>query len=149
MGTWSSYGHLKSSESYISWPLNWAGWCLLVEGWERKQLTSSANDTNFHNIISLIITDDEFFLWFGWLTKGAQPYFHCGPLSEILTIANIQRAASRIWTRVEPELRLSWMKLHLLAFVLTICTYLLCYYDYCYFIHQNINYKLKVVTVRP
>ena len=31
-------------------------------------------------------------------------------LSEILTIANIRRAASRIWTCLEPEFRLCWMK---------------------------------------
>ena len=33
-----------------------------------------------------------------------------GPLSEILTIANLQHAASRIWTFSEPEFRRSWMK---------------------------------------
>ena len=34
-----------------------------------------------------------------------------GPLSEILTIANLWHAASRVWTCAEPEFRLSWMKL--------------------------------------
>ena len=33
-----------------------------------------------------------------------------GPLSEILTIANLWHAASRVWTCAEPEFRLSWMK---------------------------------------
>ena len=33
-----------------------------------------------------------------------------GHLSEILTIANLRRAVSRIWTCSEPELRLCWMK---------------------------------------
>ena len=39
---------------------------------------------------------DELFLWYGWLTKGFYPYFQPGPLSEILTIANIRHVASRI-----------------------------------------------------
>ena len=39
------------------------------------------------------------------------PYFQPGPLSEILTITNLQYAASRIWNCAEPEFRLSWMKL--------------------------------------
>ena len=55
--------------------------------------------------------DDELFLWYGWLTKGVSPYFQPGLLSEILTIANLQHAASRVWTCAEPEFRLSWMKL--------------------------------------
>ena len=32
-------------------------------------------------------------------------------LSEILTIANLQHAAIRVWACAEPEFRLSWMKL--------------------------------------
>ena len=40
--------------------------------------------------------DDEFFLWYGLPTKGILPYFQPGPLSEILTIANLRHAASRI-----------------------------------------------------
>ena len=32
-------------------------------------------------------------------------------MSEILTIANLRHAASRVWTCAEPEFRLSWMKL--------------------------------------
>ena len=59
----------------------------------------------------VIDDDDEFFLWYGWPTKGVSPYFQPGPLSEILTIANLQHAASRVWTCTEPEFRLSWMKL--------------------------------------
>ena len=55
--------------------------------------------------------DDELFLWHGWLMKGIKPYFLPGPLSEILIIANLWHAASRIWTCAEPEFRLSWMKL--------------------------------------
>ena len=34
-------------------------------------------------------------------------YFQPGPLSEILTIANLRHAASRFWTCAEPEFRLS------------------------------------------
>ena len=33
--------------------------------------------------------DDELFLWYGLLMKAVQPYFQLGPLSEILTIANL------------------------------------------------------------
>ena len=40
--------------------------------------------------------DDELFLWYGWPTKGVQPYFQPGPLSEILAITNLWHAASRI-----------------------------------------------------
>ena len=32
-----------------------------------------------------------------------------GPLSEILTIASLRHAASRVWTCAEPEFRLSWI----------------------------------------
>ena len=38
-------------------------------------------------------------------------YFQPGPLSEILTIANLRHAAIRVWTSTEPEFRLNWMKL--------------------------------------
>ena len=55
--------------------------------------------------------DDELFLWYGWPMKGIYPYFQPGPLSEILTIANLGHAASMIWTCAEPELRLCWMNL--------------------------------------
>ena len=50
-------------------------------------------------------------LLYGWPTKGAEPYFQPGSLSEILTIANLRHAASRIWICAEPEFRLSWIKL--------------------------------------
>ena len=39
--------------------------------------------------------DDELFLWYGWPTKGVLLYFHQGPLSEILTIADIRHAGCR------------------------------------------------------
>ena len=40
--------------------------------------------------------DDELFLWYGRLIKGDYPYFQPRPLSEILAIANVRCAASRI-----------------------------------------------------
>ena len=40
--------------------------------------------------------DDELFFWYGLPTKGIYPYFQPRPLSEILTIANLRHAASRI-----------------------------------------------------
>ena len=48
----------------------------------------------------------EFFFWYGW------PYFQLEPLPEILIIANLRHAESRIWTCAEPEFKLCWMKLH-------------------------------------
>ena len=38
-------------------------------------------------------------------------YFQPGPLSEILIVANLQHAASRIWTYAEFQFRLCWAKL--------------------------------------
>ena len=55
--------------------------------------------------------DDELILWYGWPTKGVQPYFQSGPLSGNLTIANLQHAASKIWICAKPGFRLCWMKL--------------------------------------
>ena len=43
--------------------------------------------------------------------KALMPYFQPGPLSEILTIANLWHAASRVWTCTESEFRLCLMKL--------------------------------------
>ena len=43
--------------------------------------------------------------------KAFTPYFQPGPLSEILTIANLRHAANRVWTCAESESRLCWMKL--------------------------------------
>ena len=56
--------------------------------------------------------DDELFSWYDWLMKGIKPCFQPGPPSEILTIANLQDTASRIWACTEPEFRLCWMKLY-------------------------------------
>ena len=55
--------------------------------------------------------DEELFLWYGWPTKGVYTLFQPGPLSEILTIANLRHAASRVWTCAESEFRLCGMKL--------------------------------------
>ena len=43
--------------------------------------------------------------------KAFTPYSQPEPLSEILTIANLRHAASRVWTCAEPQFRLCWMKL--------------------------------------
>ena len=51
------------------------------------------------------------FLRYGWPTKDVYLYFQPAPLSEILTIANLWHAASRIWTSAETEFRFPWMKL--------------------------------------
>ena len=43
--------------------------------------------------------------------RKAEPYFQLRPLPEILTIANLWLATSRIRTCIEPVFRLWWMKL--------------------------------------
>ena len=43
--------------------------------------------------------------------KTFTPYFHPGPLSEILTIANLCHSARRIWTYAESEFRLCWIEM--------------------------------------
>ena len=53
----------------------------------------------------------ELLLWYSWPTRAVYLYFQAGPLSEILTIANLRPTASRIWTYAEPEFRFYWMKL--------------------------------------
>ena len=55
--------------------------------------------------------DDELFLWYGWPVKDVKFYFRLRLLSEILTIANLQHATSRIRTCLELEVRDCWMKL--------------------------------------
>ena len=55
---------------------------------------------------------DKLFLWYGRPTKGVWAYFQREPLSEILTVANLRHAASRISTCAEPEFRICSMKLN-------------------------------------
>ena len=43
--------------------------------------------------------DGESFLWYGWPTKGIQPYFQPGLLSEILTIAKQNSNLCRTWVQ--------------------------------------------------
>ena len=43
--------------------------------------------------------------------KAFMPYFQPGPLSEILTIANLWHAARSVWTWAKSKFRLCWMKL--------------------------------------
>ena len=50
------------------------------------------------------------FLRNSWPMKGIKPYFQPGPLSDILTIANLWHAGSRVSTCTEAEFRLCWMK---------------------------------------
>ena len=45
--------------------------------------------------------DDELLLWNGWQAKGVKPYFQVRPLSEILTITNLQLATKL-------RVKLSW-----------------------------------------
>ena len=80
----------------------------------------STLDTPLRNFLSSVLAKKQLFfqdnwewivLWYGWPTKVVSPYFQPGPLSKILTIANLRHAASRIWTCAEPEFRLCWMKL--------------------------------------
>ena len=55
--------------------------------------------------------DDDGFYGMVDRRKAFKPYFQPGPSSEMLTIANLRHAASRVWVCAEPEFRLSWMKL--------------------------------------
>ena len=60
-----------------------------------------------------VVADDDngFFFWCGWTTKDGKLYFDLGYQSEVLTIANLGHAASRIWTCAEPGLRPYGMRL--------------------------------------
>ena len=55
--------------------------------------------------------EDELLLRNGWPMTDVKPYFHPGPMSQILNVANLSHAASRIWTYAELDFRLYWMKL--------------------------------------
>ena len=55
--------------------------------------------------------DDELFFGYGWPTKGVYTLFPAWTIVEILTIANLRHAASRVWTCAESEFRLCLMKL--------------------------------------
>ena len=68
--------------------------------------------TKFERVVMMkMINDEELFLRYCWPTKGVYFYFQPGPLSEILTIANLRHAASRIWACAKPGFRLCWIKL--------------------------------------
>ena len=62
-------------------------------------------------LMMMMMMINELFLWYGLPKKGAWPYFQLGPLSEILTIKNLQHVASRVWTCAESEFRLCRMTL--------------------------------------
>ena len=53
--------------------------------------------------------DNEIFLRNSWSAKGTKHYFQPRSLSEILTVANLLHAASKIWTFTEREFRHCWM----------------------------------------
>ena len=90
--------------------------CVLIMSYLRESLLYSLSLPFYSCSLSVCVcvcarACDELFLWHGWPTKGIEPHFQPGPLSEILTVANFRHAASRVWTFAEPEFRLSWMKL--------------------------------------
>ena len=73
--------------------------------------------------------DDELLLEIGWATRGVKSYFQVGLLTEILIIANLRQASSKIWFY-------SWQELSFLLPSSTIkltfpypifCTFVLCY----------------------
>ena len=50
-------------------------------------------------------------MWYGWSTKCFYLYFQPGPLSQILTMAKLWHAVSRVCTCAELGFRLNWMNL--------------------------------------
>ena len=56
--------------------------------------------------------DDELILWNGWPTKGVEPYFHPGPMSEFSLSQTSNLPQDMIWTCAEAEFKLCWMKLY-------------------------------------
>ena len=76
-----------------------------------KPMDSSC-DVDYHRVelhgkeTAILWDDGKLLLWNGLPTKGAQPYFQSGPLSEILVIANLRHAASKVKIWAEPESRL-------------------------------------------
>ena len=67
----------------------------------------------WHEMADAVVRRWWWWIVFGvWLTDERRlAYFQPGPLSEILTIANLRHAASRIWICADPEFRVCWMKL--------------------------------------
>ena len=55
--------------------------------------------------------DDKLFCGMVYRQKAFRLYFQPKPLPEILTIANLRHAASRIRTCAEPEFSICWVKL--------------------------------------
>ena len=79
---------------------------LLISLMKKKVFPKYGGDDNDND------DDDELVLWYGWLKKGTWTYFQPGPLSEILTTADLWHSASRFWTCPGPKFKLSWMKLY-------------------------------------
>ena len=57
-----------------------------------------------------VMMNDELFLRNGWPTKGVYAVFPAVIIADIVTIANLQHATSRISICAESEFRLCWMK---------------------------------------
>ena len=61
------------------------------------------------------VSDNELMMnWFCRMVdrrKALTSYFNPGPLSKILTTANLRHVAIRVWTCAESEFRLCWMRL--------------------------------------
>ena len=57
-----------------------------------------------------VMMNDELFLRNGWPAKGVYAVFPAGSIADIVTIANLQHATSRISIWAESEFRLCWMK---------------------------------------
>ena len=63
------------------------------------------------NVDSIWIDYDELFLWNDWTTKDVKTYFQPGPLSKILTTADLRHVTSRIWICRELGIKHYWMSL--------------------------------------
>ena len=77
------------------------------KGTQMECLVSIHFDSNFECKMFWWWIDDNLFLQNGWTMKAVKPYLsrsHCQ------NIANIWRAATRIWTCEEPEFWACWMK---------------------------------------
>ena len=86
----------------------------------------------------------ELFLWNGWLTKDVKPFFEAWPLSEILTIANLQQAVIRVWACAEQVILGFWVLLDIQWFnkmSLESCSLVFVHLIYEKFAHSQILIK--------
>ena len=74
-------------------------------------------DVNFNFFFSstkkwIYVMIMKFFLWYSWPTKSKRfSLFPSRSMSEVLNIANLRHATSRVWTCPESDFRSSWMKM--------------------------------------